>query len=79
MAFSSFSSGPVLAGLEIAQFMLATMLAGLGPVLDGMANKKWRKIRTHDLRNDLAYVSTQHSGQVTMDTTMIEKKCVELA
>ncbi len=41
-----------------------------------VANKQFR---THYLMKELAYVSTQQSGQVTMDTKMIEKKGVELA
>ncbi len=35
--------------------------------------------RTHDLTKELAYAITQQSCQVTMDTKMIEKQCVELA
>jgi hypothetical protein len=33
------------------------------------------QFRTHYLTKELAYVSTQPSGQVTMDTKMIEKNC----
>ncbi len=42
-----------------------------------MANKN-AQFRTHYLTKELAYESTQQSGQVTMDTQMISKKCVEL-
>jgi hypothetical protein len=39
----------------------------------GMAKKKMAQFRTRDLTKELAYVSTQRSGQDTMDTKMIEK------
>jgi hypothetical protein len=62
---------------------------GGGSVVDALWKAKkshctvWRtkiaQFRTHYLTKELECVSTQQSGQVTMDTEMIEKKCVELA
>jgi len=46
---------------------------------DPCSEQKIAQFRTHDLTTELAYVSTQQSGQVSMDTKMIEKKCIELA
>jgi len=37
------------------------------------------QFRTHDFTKELSYVSTPQSGQETMETKMIYKKCVEFA
>jgi hypothetical protein len=47
------------------------------PVLHG--EQKMAPFRTHDFTKELAYVSTPQSGQETMETKRIYKKCVELA
>ena len=43
------------------------------------SEQKMVPFRTHYLTKELAYVRTRQSGQVTMYTKMISKKCVELA
>ena len=44
-----------------------------------MANQKMAQFRTHYLKKERSYVSTQQSGYVSIDNEMIEKKCVQLA
>jgi hypothetical protein len=46
-------------------------MAQLYPSQTRYGEQKIARIRTHDLKKELAYVSTQPSGQDTMDTKMI--------
>jgi hypothetical protein len=55
------------------------MTSGFSIDVSPCSEQKIAQFRTHDLTTELSYVSTQQSGQVSMETKMIEKKCIELA
>ena len=46
---------------------------------DRYGEQKMAQFRTHYLTKERSYVSTQQSGYFSIDTEMIEKKCVKLA